>query len=130
MHGPGECLGNIIELCAAELYPDPKVHLGFTMCLTSEYSHIPEQPFVQQCALEHAIDFDRLNECVSRDNGQHGLELLAASARRSADAGVEKSCTVRLDGDIRCVRDGGAWKDCKAGSKPADLVRDVTNKAS
>lgn len=25
MHGQEECLGNIIELCAAHLYPDPKV---------------------------------------------------------------------------------------------------------
>jgi hypothetical protein len=31
MHGPGECMGNIIELCAARLYPDVKTNLGFTM---------------------------------------------------------------------------------------------------
>jgi hypothetical protein len=28
MHGPEECMGNIIELCAAKLYPDPKIYLG------------------------------------------------------------------------------------------------------
>lgn len=27
-HGPEECLGNIIELCAAQLYPDPKVRVS------------------------------------------------------------------------------------------------------
>lgn len=30
-HGPEECMGNIIELCSAKLYPDPKV------CLLSIY---------------------------------------------------------------------------------------------
>ena len=32
MHGPPECLGNIILLCAAHLYPEPKLHLGFANC--------------------------------------------------------------------------------------------------
>ncbi|KAL5086060.1 hypothetical protein Trisim1_009687 [Trichoderma cf. simile WF8] len=32
-HGPSECIGNIIELCAHELYPDPKIYLGFVIGL-------------------------------------------------------------------------------------------------
>lgn len=125
MHGPDECLGNILELCAAELYPDPKINLGFTMCMTNDYKHIPETSFVQECALEHGIDFSKLNECVSRDNGQHGWDLLRDSVTRSAKADVTKSCTIRLDDKVRCIRDGGEWKECKDGAKPKDLVRDV-----
>jgi hypothetical protein len=41
MHGETECLGNIIELCAAQLYPDPKVFLGFALCLSNDYSRPP-----------------------------------------------------------------------------------------
>ncbi|KAH8173122.1 gamma interferon inducible lysosomal thiol reductase (GILT) domain-containing protein [Sarocladium implicatum] len=84
-HGPSECLGNIIELCACELYPDPKISLGFVMCLTKDYRHIPERTLVEDCALEHALDFDALNECATRDDGAHGMEMLRNSVLRSAE---------------------------------------------
>ena len=38
---------------------------------------------------------------------------------------VTRSCTVRLQGEVRCVRDGGVWKDCEGGSGVGDLVKDV-----
>lgn len=88
-HGPSECLGNIIELCARELYPDPKISLGFVMCLTRDYKNIPERTLVEDCALEHAMDIRKLNECATRDDGAHGLELLRNSAQHSADV-----CTI------------------------------------
>ncbi|KAI9799808.1 MAG: hypothetical protein M1825_004368 [Sarcosagium campestre] len=123
-HGPPECLGNMLELCAASLYPDPKIYLGFTMCLTRDYGDIPDKDLVQDCALEHSIDFDKLNACVSSDDG-YALGLLRKSVERSAAANVTYSCTVRLNEEIRCIRDGGAWKNCEGGSNVDDLVRDV-----
>ncbi len=84
-HGPSECLGNIIELCARELYPDPKISLGFVMCLTKDYQQIPERSLIEDCALEHAIDIKKLNECATRDDGAHGLDLLRSSVQHSAD---------------------------------------------
>lgn len=141
MHGPEECLGNIIELCARELYPDPKINLGFIMCLTRDYKHIPERTLIEDCALEHAIDFRALNECATQDDGAHGLELLRTSVQRTADvrlhssdtrhfgyganksqADVTKSCTIRLNNEIYCIRDGGEWVDCPHGSGVNDLV--------
>jgi hypothetical protein len=140
MHGPGECIGNIVELCAAELYPDPKLYLGFTMCLMKEYEHIPEKSLIEDCALEHSLDFAKLNECATRDDGGFGMGMLRDSVRRSKDvrptkiyhmpyllmshaqAGVTRSCTVRLNNDIYCVRDGGQWKDCPHGAGVNDLV--------
>lgn len=86
-HGPGECMGNILELCAARLYPDPKMHLGFTMCLTRDYQEIPQRELVQACALEHAIDFGKLNECAAKDDGAFGIQLLRESVQRSAAVG-------------------------------------------
>ena len=83
MHGPEECLGNIIELCAASLYPDPKIYLGFTMCLTRDYKDIPTKSLVEDCALEHGINFDDLNECAARDDGAFGMSMLQDSVRRS-----------------------------------------------
>ncbi|KAI1465752.1 uncharacterized protein F4812DRAFT_110578 [Daldinia caldariorum] len=84
-HGPAECLGNIIELCARNLYPDPKIHLGFTMCLTKDYKMIPQRELVEDCALEHAIDFEKLNDCAARDDGAIGMAMLRESVQRSAD---------------------------------------------
>ncbi|KAL4729575.1 hypothetical protein ACLX1H_003995 [Fusarium chlamydosporum] len=85
MHGPSECMGNIIELCARELYPDPKINLGFIMCLSRDYSDIPGRSLVEDCALESAIDFQQLNDCAVKEDGAYGLSLLRNSIKRTAD---------------------------------------------
>jgi len=125
MHGPGECLGNIIELCAASLYPDAKIYLGFAMCLEAQYGKIPGEEFVRDCAAEHGVDFGKVNECMSRDDGAWGMGMLRESVEATREVGVTKSCTVRLGGKVRCVRDGGMWKDCEGGSEVTDLIGDV-----
>lgn len=122
MHGAEECMGNILELCAAELYPSPINYLGFTMCLSETYRDIPQRYLVEGCALEHGLSFDALNKCASEDDGEFGIDMLRSSVKRSADAGVTKSCTVRLNEEIYCIRDGGEWKDCPHGSSVNDLV--------
>jgi len=124
-HGQEECLGNIIELCAAHLYPDPKIYLGFTMCMARELDDIPKRLLVEDCALEHGISMEKLNKCTVADDGEVGLDMLKASFNRSSAAGVTKSCTVRLNGKVRCIRDGGKWTDCEGGSTAHDLVEDV-----
>jgi len=125
MHGQTECLGNILELCAASLYPDPKIYLGFTMCLSKEYERIPNRTLVEECALEHGISINRLNDCVVDEDGALSVDKLRESFNRSAAAGVTKSCTVRLNGKVRCIRDGGKWSSCDGGHKPEDLVHDI-----
>lgn len=122
MHGPDECMGNIIELCARELYPDPKISLGFVMCLTRDYESIPQRPLIEACALEHAIDFQALNECATKDDGAYGISLLRNSIQRTSDAGVTKSCTIRLNNEIYCIRDNEEWSDCPNGPGVNDLV--------
>ncbi|KAL1971268.1 hypothetical protein VTN77DRAFT_220 [Rasamsonia byssochlamydoides] len=158
MHGPTECIGDMLILCAANLpFPPsqkssssssslasgphtPTIRsLGFANCLISSYEKIPERTLVENCALEHGIDFDALNQCASREDDDDpyedddpedpsGIALLRKSARRSEALGVKKSCTVRLDESVWCVRDGGVWKDCAKGgegSKVRTLVEEV-----
>jgi len=91
--------------------------------MISDYKDIPQRQLVEGCAMEHSLDFQQINECIS-DEGE-GVDLLRSSIIRSADQNVTKSCTVRLDGEIRCIRDGGEWYDCAGGSSVNDLVRDV-----
>ncbi|KAL5003255.1 hypothetical protein BDV10DRAFT_191108 [Aspergillus recurvatus] len=149
MHGPGECIGDMLMLCAANLPFKPEDgpaqgrtptvrYLGFATCLISSYQEIPDRMLVEQCALEHGIDFDALNDCVSQqdddpnkstqDGPLSGVRLLRESARHSAELGVKTSCTVRLDDVVWCVRDGGVWKDCAKegeGSKVPVLVDEI-----
>jgi hypothetical protein len=99
MHGPDECMGNIIELCVAYLYPSPVIYLGFAMCLSREYQDIPDESLVKSCALEHGVDFGELNECSSRNDG-FSLEMLRDSVRRSRD--VRTSLTSK-DHTISCI---------------------------
>ncbi|KAF1814136.1 hypothetical protein P152DRAFT_456365 [Eremomyces bilateralis CBS 781.70] len=125
MHGETECLGNIVELCAANLYPDPKRYLGFTMCLSKQYQLIPDRDLIADCALEYGLSFERLNECMSQEDGAYGMGLLRSSVERSAEANVTYSCTIRLNEEIRCVRDDGTWKQCERGSSVESLIADI-----
>jgi hypothetical protein len=101
------------------------MYLGFTMCLSRKYREIPKRELAQDCALEHGMSFDRLNHCMSKDDGAYGMGLLRDSVKRSAALNVTTSCTVRLNGQERCVRDDGKFTHCEGGSKPADLIRDI-----
>lgn len=94
MHGQEECLGNMMELCAASLHPDPKIYLGFTMCMSNKYQDIPSRELATNCALEYGISFDELNSCLSQEDGAYSMGLLRESVQRSAAANVSTSCTV------------------------------------
>jgi hypothetical protein len=120
LHGASECMGNIIELCAHKLYPEPRIYLGFVMCLTRDYEDIPDEDLVKDCALEHGLDFARLNECSSADDGS-AIGMLRGSVERSREVGATTSCTVRLNDEVYCVHDG-EWKDCPTGPGVNDLV--------
>ncbi|KAK6428054.1 hypothetical protein LTR95_015806 [Oleoguttula sp. CCFEE 5521] len=124
-HGQEECLGNIIELCAASLYPDPKAYLGFAMCMTNQYSDIPSKDLVEECALEHGMSFNKINECTTKDDGGFSADMLRSSFNRTKEMGVQKSCTVMVNKEVFCIRDGGEWSQCKNGSTAVDLVREV-----
>jgi hypothetical protein len=100
MHGPGECVGDIVELCAANLYPDPKIYLGFTMCLFRDYTDLPDRSLIEDCALEHGIDFDKLHECTTRDDGGFGMSLLRDSVTRSEEVRPTRPHHPRYPSDI------------------------------
>ncbi|KAF9889569.1 hypothetical protein FE257_007279 [Aspergillus nanangensis] len=145
-HGPGECVGDVLILCAQSLpfHPDedpdstirmPTIRsLGFANCLIGSYERIPDRTLVEDCALKHGIDFEALNECASRQEDDpdrpdlSGPALLRKSALYNEQLGVKTSCTLRLDEEVWCVRDGGVWKDCAKGgegSKVEALVDEV-----
>ncbi|KAK2731974.1 hypothetical protein FQN55_004302 [Onygenales sp. PD_40] len=149
MHGPSECVGDMIILCAANIpYPPssktyPKTptvrSLGFANCMISSYKRIPERGLVEDCALEHGIDFQSINKCASsqEDDESHaggdpdkvsGIALLRKDFKRTQRLGIKRSCTVRVDEKIWCVRDDGEWTDCAKngnGSNTSVLVDEI-----
>jgi len=92
--------------------------------MISDYPNIPDRTLVENCALEHSLSFEEINDCISNED-VHGINLLRESVEWSRENNVTKSCTVRLAGKVRCIRDDGMWKDCEGGSEVDDLVRDV-----
>ncbi|KLJ09628.1 hypothetical protein EMPG_14954 [Blastomyces silverae] len=153
-HGPAECVGNMLMLCAANLpFPPgsetqnktPIVRsLGFANCLLASYDKIPERELVEDCALEFGLDFGALNACVSRqvdeDDAKRagsddpdkdkvsGLALLRTDFKRSAALGIKKSCTVRVNEKIWCIRDSHEWKDCQPGGDKTSTLVDEINR--
>lgn len=95
------------------------------MCLFRDYADIPQRELIEDCALEHGISVDKLNDCATAEDGSLSVDMLKQSFRRSSEANVTKSCTVRLNNEVRCIRDDGEWKDCDGGHEPVDLVGDV-----
>ena len=97
-------------LCAEDLYPDPKTYLGFSMCLIKDYQHIPQRSLIEDCALEHAIDFGKLDECASKDDGAWGVEMLRNSVRRSSDVGCRCVCG-HMPGELFLTNSTGLGRD-------------------
>lgn len=84
-HGAEECEGSIIELCAQDLYSDPRISLGFVECLTSEYERIPDPTLYAACASKHSVDFEAIDHCAFKNEGAYGRELLRESIHHSIE---------------------------------------------
>ncbi|KAI4094003.1 MAG: hypothetical protein LQ344_002448 [Seirophora lacunosa] len=120
-----DCLRDLVVPAMEDVVDKVNFTLSFigSNCLIASYSRIPSRDLVESCALEHGIPFDDLNGCISEEG--KGLDLLEQSVERSQAAGVTKSCTVRVDDKMWCIRDGGEWKDCENGSDVRSLVKEV-----
>ncbi|KAI1185726.1 hypothetical protein F5B17DRAFT_445491 [Nemania serpens] len=121
-HGAEECRGSIVELCAQELYPDPRTLVGFVECLTADFERIPDRAFYEACASENSVDLRSIDQCTAKDDGEYGRKLLLESVQHTKDVGVRISGTVRLNEEIYCIRDKGRWIDCPNGASVDNLV--------
>lgn len=66
------------------------------MCLARNYQEIPQRGLVEDCALEHGIDFAKLDACAVKDDGGHAMELLRNSVKRSIDVSSTSSSPTAL----------------------------------
>jgi len=95
MHGPDECVGNLIELCAHNLTAQ-SVPLGWwhmDVCMQSDYTNIPDN--AQGCAQQANLQWDPIVAC-SKDT--QGDNLFAASIDVANNMGVDATPTIFING--------------------------------
>jgi len=95
MHGPQECQGNIIELCAYNVtYPASQYgwwKMG--VCMQSDEDNIPDN--AQNCATQAGLDWNKINSCVTSGLGN---KLFSESIVYSNSMGVQSTPTIFING--------------------------------
>ncbi|KAF8914577.1 hypothetical protein CPB85DRAFT_1375382 [Mucidula mucida] len=111
-HGPQECAGDVHQLCVAK-YAD------FSQFW--EFIHYWQARTALKCASSAKIDWNAgAGECAGSDG--HGEE----GRQDGTGHGIERSCTVLINGNVVCVRDG-TWKECENGHTANDFIRQINN---
>ncbi|KZP00181.1 hypothetical protein CALVIDRAFT_552989 [Calocera viscosa TUFC12733] len=126
MHGPYECSGNIHELCVMSRFPQ-ETWWPFVTCLNyNGKEKIGLEGTAKKCAGVVGINWveSGVGACV---DGLEGSDLLRESVRNTTALGIEKSCTIIINGATRCIVDDGRWTQCDDGHTTKDFV-DTINK--
>ncbi|KAH7914365.1 hypothetical protein BJ138DRAFT_1133468 [Hygrophoropsis aurantiaca] len=127
LHGPEECAGNVQELCVAKYHPT-SVWWPFVQCQNFQgREKIGTPETAASCASAAGIDWENgeAGQCAGQDGqGEEGIQLLQASAAHSVELDIQKSCTVLINGEKVCIRDG-TWYECENGHAPADFIRQI-----
>lgn len=94
MHGPGECVGDQLELCAYHYYNTTWAWWDFGVCLQgSSYGSIPAN--AQECAQKANVDYSKLSSC---QQGSLGAMLFSKSIAMANQAGVYATPTTFIAG--------------------------------
>ncbi|KAI1795114.1 hypothetical protein LXA43DRAFT_1110669 [Ganoderma leucocontextum] len=120
MHGQNECAGNVQELCAIKYAPFER-WWEFVQCQNFQGRYEVGKPATAlKCANSAKLDWENSGD----GKGEEGLSLLQQSVQETNLLGIEKSCTVIINGKQVCIRDG-EWKQCEGGHTPADFIRQI-----
>ncbi|KAJ7276391.1 hypothetical protein B0H12DRAFT_18720 [Mycena haematopus] len=129
MHGPGECAGNVQQLCVAK-YATPSAWWKFIQCQNAHGRFQVGIPALTlQCAQTAGIEWEtsQVGSCAGIDGsgkGQEGIELLRESLLLGQSLGIEKSCTVLIEREKVCVVDDGTW-ECDGDHGVEDFVKRI-----
>ncbi|PCH41160.1 hypothetical protein WOLCODRAFT_69436 [Wolfiporia cocos MD-104 SS10] len=129
MHGPEECAGNVQELCVMK-YAPAEHFWEFVQCQNyqgREKIGLPETAL--QCANSAKIDWEGsgAGTCTGLDGSgkaAEGVQLLQDSVKATRELGIQKSCTIMINGKQVCIHDG-TWKQCENGHSVHDFVRQI-----
>jgi len=96
MHGPEECVGDILLLCAHNTShgnSNPYAWWGNEVCMMGDQDNIPDN--AQSCAQKNNLNWDTINTCA---NGQQGIDLFTNSINVSNNDGIYATPTVIIAG--------------------------------
>jgi len=131
LHGRDECAGNVQQLCTAKYSPSSN-WWEFVQCLNYQGRDKIGSPEVAlNCARAAGIDWETSGsgQCAGLDGsgkGLEGVQLLRESIMMSRQLGIEKSCTVLINGRKVCIHDG-TWKECEDGHTVNDFVKQINS---
>jgi len=97
LHGPDECAGDIIELCAYNMTLNVSQYGWWKMgvCMQSDYANIPGN--AQNCAQQAGLDWNAINNCVTSGLGN---TLFSASIAYSNSMGVDATPTIYIGSQV------------------------------
>jgi len=126
-HGEGECKGNRNQLCLQAYVPKQKSYPWFlqTVICLWESGMVLSLDALPPCMQKSRIPQDIQSKVLSCASGDEGLKLERQSAAVVKARSVERSCTVYIGGERRCIRDGGTWYDCPGGSTDAEFINTI-----
>ena len=140
MHGEQECDGNVQQLCVQDaldpvragedfdLSPSAAQKKWWNLLQCQNYagtSKIGDEGLAQRCLKVvdgPSWDKDGISKCA---HGKQGRKLLQQSVKASKQNDLVTSCTVVFESGKKCIRDGGAWKNCDLGHEPADFIAEI-----
>ncbi|EIW61318.1 uncharacterized protein TRAVEDRAFT_142961 [Trametes versicolor FP-101664 SS1] len=128
-HGPEECAGNVHELCAIKYAPTQR-WWNFVHCLNFKgRTEIGKPETALQCAKTTELDWENsgVGACAGLDGsgkGEEGVRMLQQSVAVTEEMGIEKSCTIVINGKPVCIHDE-TWKECEGGHAPKDFIRQI-----
>lgn len=139
-HGDDECAANIQQLCVQNAL-DPQragddYDLGPSAAQKKWWNFIQCQNYA---GLSKVGNEEQARKCLDLVKGPRwkedgieaciheaqGRKLLRRSVIASQHSNISRSCTIQIEGTTRCIRDGGAWKDCQAGHEIGDFVSQI-----
>jgi hypothetical protein len=124
-HGDAECNGNIQQLCVelnSKNYQRYDWLFKFVLCNNKEgLDNIGSFTTAAKCLKEAGIPLAAATKMLGCMYAPGHESTLAADFAQTAALGVGTSCTIQVDGNTVCVRDGGEWKDCPAGTDAKDF---------
>ncbi|GBF92123.1 hypothetical protein Rsub_04470 [Raphidocelis subcapitata] len=126
MHGEEECTANVYQACVARHAPAARNRewlMKFLICAwdggVASYDRGMVKTCLDKVGAKDAAMRSAVDACI---DGEEGKALARAHAAEVKARGIERSCTVAIEGVKRCVRDGGRWYDCEGGSEEGDFV--------
>jgi len=119
-HGPSECVGDEILICASQMYPEGWSWWNLTSCMQSDYTNVPSN--FQSCAEKSGYNSTIIAAIQACSQDKTGVQLLTASFNEASNQGIDEAPTIIINGKTYLGGPSSPLKvicDAYTGTKPA-----------